>query len=35
MKTMQDWEIISLDTTTLRELGTDKCPFPFVTLQLS
>jgi len=25
MKTMQDWEIISLDTTMLRAHGTDKC----------
>jgi len=32
---MQDWEIISLDTTTSRAHGTDKCPFPFVALQLS
>lgn len=37
MKTMQDSEMLSLDTAMLRARarGTDKCAVPFVVLQLS
>jgi hypothetical protein len=35
VKAMQDWEMLSLDTTVLRAHGTNKFAIPFVALQLS